>query len=343
MIKKIIFILFTSSVLTVFNSSCSEEKIITPENNQNKTVVDLYGKLRIEGNKILDKNGNQIALHGMSLFWSQWIGKYYNYDCIKWLRDDWKCTVIRAAMAVDEQDGYLINPHIELSKVRKVIDACIELGIYVIVDWHSHHAEDYVTEAKSFFSQIANLYGDKPNIIYEIYNEPLQISWKDVVKPYSIEVVEAIRAVDPDNIIIVGTPTWSQDVDVAANDPLNFSNIVYALHFYAGTHKQSLRDKVTTALNKGVALFISEWGTSLADASGSVFYTETNEWINFTDSKKMSWCNWSVADKNETTSALRVGANAEGGWSLSELTESGKLVRKFIIARNDPIFKSLRY
>ena len=51
-------------------------------------IVEKHGQLRVEGNKIADKNGNPVALHGMSLFWSQWIGKYYNYDCVGGLRDD---------------------------------------------------------------------------------------------------------------------------------------------------------------------------------------------------------------------------------------------------------------
>src|SRR3990172_3859019 len=70
------------------------------------TIVERFGLIKTAGNKLVDKNGNPIVLRGMSLFWSQWIGKYYNYDCIKWLRDDWKCTVVRAAMGV-ESGGYL--------------------------------------------------------------------------------------------------------------------------------------------------------------------------------------------------------------------------------------------
>ena len=185
------------------------------------TIVDLYGQLKVDGNNIVNKNGDAVALRGMSFFWSQWMGKYYNYDCIKWLRDDWKCTVVRAAMGV-ESGGYLTHPKSEMQKVKTVIDACIELGIYVIVDWHDHNAHNHQTEAITFFKEMAALYGDKPNIIYEIFNEPQQVSWSAVVKPYSEAVISEIRAIDPDNIIIVGTPTWSQDVDVAAGDTLNF-------------------------------------------------------------------------------------------------------------------------
>ncbi|HEX9973847.1 MAG TPA: cellulase family glycosylhydrolase [bacterium] len=304
-------------------------------------IVDLYGQLKVEGNQIVNQKGDSVALRGMSLFWSQWIGKYYNYDCVKWLRDDWKCTVVRAAMAV-ESGGYLSNPAAEMQKVKTVIDACIDLGIYVIIDWHDHNAHKHQAEAITFFKQIATLYGNKPNIIYEIYNEPEQVSWANVIKPYSEAVIREIRSIDADNIIIVGTPTWSQDVDVAATNPLNFENIAYALHFYAATHKQYLRNKALTALNKGLALFVSEYGTCESTGTGIIDYIELGKWYAFMDEHKLSWCNWSIADKNETSAALKSGASATGNWPSSDLSTSGALVREKIISWNEPILTSVQ-
>jgi endoglucanase len=304
-------------------------------------IVDLYGQLQVKGNQLINQKGDSVALRGMSLFWSQWIGKYYNYDCIKWLRDDWKCTVVRAAMAV-ESDGYLTNPVTEMAKVKTVIDAGIDLGIYVIVDWHDHRAHNHQAEAIAFFKEIASLYGNKPNIIYEIYNEPEQVSWLNAVKPYSEAVVTEIRSIDPDNLIIVGTPTWSQDVDVAAANPLNFENLAYALHFYAATHKQYLRNKALIALGRGLALFVSEYGTCESTGTGIIDYVELGKWFDFMDFYKLSWCNWSIADKNETSAALKSGASATGNWSNSDLSESGTLVREKIISWNRPILTSVQ-
>jgi endoglucanase len=172
--------------------------------DNDSTPVQKYGQIRVEGNRIVDQNGNPIALYGMSLFWSQWIGKYYNPFCIEWLRSDWKITVIRAAMGI-EPDGYLTNPDTEKNKMFSVIDKSIDLGIYVIVDWHDHNAHTHQAEAIDFFAEIAALYGDQPNLIYEIYNEPTQVSWSNVVKPYAEAVIDTIRSIDPDNLIIVGT------------------------------------------------------------------------------------------------------------------------------------------
>lgn len=293
------------------------------------TAVEYYGQLQVKGNKIVDKNGKPVQLRGMSFFWSQWIGKYYTNEVVKWLKDDWHCNVVRVAMAVEE-GGYLTNPDLEKQKVMLVVDAAIENGLYVIIDWHDHHAEKHTEESKLFFVEMAKKYGDKPNVIYETFNEPLQISWTDLIKPYHQAVIESIRQYDSDNLIICGTSTWSQDVDIAASDPLVGTNIAYTLHFYSGTHKGSLRSKAIVALNKGIALMVTEFGTTDATGDGAVNKTETAAWLKFLDDNDLSWCNWSIADKDESSAVLKPGASTSGGWAESQLTESGLFVRQQI-------------
>lgn len=291
-------------------------------------IVRKQGQLRVDGTKLVSQSGDLVILRGMSLFWSQWMGNFYNEDCVEWLAEDWHCTLIRAAMGV-EHGGYLEYPDVEIAKVSKVVDACIDLGIYVIVDWHDHRGEAHVSEAVSFFSKIAEKYGDCPNVIYEIYNEPLQVSWSDVVKPYADTVIAAIREIDPDNLIIVGTPTWSQDVDSVFLDPLMDSNVLYALHFYAGTHL-TLRSKALTAIQNGLPLFVSEFGTCNADGNGDVNVEEMEAWMQFMEDHGISWCNWSIADKAETSAALSAGASPKGGWKEDEITLSGKLIKNYL-------------
>ncbi|MBN2519768.1 MAG: cellulase family glycosylhydrolase [Bacteroidales bacterium] len=333
MIKQAYLILF---IILLFNISSKSQ---TSEDDS--TLIDIYGQLSVNGTRIVNEHGDTIALRGISFFWSQWIGKYYTYDCVKWLRDDWKCMVVRAAMAV-ESGGYLTNPETEMNKVKTVIDAAIDLGIYVIIDWHDHHAHLHTNAAVDFFKEIATLYGNYPNIIYEIYNEPLGgYTWNDVIKPYNDTLVNAIREIDPDNIIIVGTPTWSQDVDVASNNPIIDTNIAYALHFYAATHKSWLRSKATSAMNNGIALFVSEYGTCESSGTGLFDTLEMNRWFKFMDDYMISWCNWSIADKDETSAALKSGASANGGWEISDLTESGIYVRNEIIDWYEQDYKPL--
>lgn len=269
------------------------------------------------------------------------MAQFYNSSCIGWLYNDWKCTVVRAAMAVGS-GGYLTNPAAEKAKIKTVIDACISNGIYVIVDWHDDNAQNHLAESIAFFEDIARQYGDKPNLIYEIYNEPLQVSWTNVIKPYADSVVKHIRAIDPDNLIIVGTPTWSQDVDVASLNPLTANNVAYTLHFYAATHKQSLRNKAQTALNNGIALFVTEFGTCESSGTGVLDSNETKTWLTFLDANKISWCNWAIEDKAETAAALVPGSSGIGNWPISSLTASGLIIRQDILTGNSSIITSVR-
>lgn len=299
-----------------------------------ESVVSLHGQLRVEGSQIVDQNNKAVQLRGMSLFWSQWMGQYYTPEVVAWLKKDWQITVVRAAMGIEDYDGYLINPDIEKQKTFTIIDAAIEQGIYVIVDWHSHHAENYEEEAKTFFTEVAQKYGDEPNLIYELYNEPLDVSWNDVLKPYHEAVLAEIRKYDPDNIVVCGTRNWSQDIDEVIGNEIEDDNIAYTLHYYAATHKQELRDKAQQALDNNIAIFVTEFGTTDYSGDGFIDVEESTTWWEFLDTNKISWCNWSVADKEENSAILKPNASTTGEWQESDITTSGLLVREELRSKN---------
>jgi len=289
------------------------------------------GKLQVRGTQLVNEKGKPVVLRGMSFGWHNWWPRFYTEGAVQWLHQDWKCSVVRAAMGVEPNGAYISKPEWSKEKVKAVVDGAIKEGIYVIIDWHSHNIK--LDEAKSFFAEMAKTYGDKPNVIYEIFNEPDQESWQDV-KNYSIEVMKTIRAIDPDNLILVGSPHWDQDVHLAADDPITgFQNIMYTMHFYAATHKQFLRDRCDYALQKGLPLFISESAGMEASGNGPLNYEEWNKWIDWAEQKKISWITWSVSDKNETCSVLLPSASSDGDWKDTDLKESGiktrDLIRKY--------------
>ncbi|KAI1731012.1 cellulase (glycosyl hydrolase family 5) domain-containing protein [Ditylenchus destructor] len=286
-----------------------------------------YGQLSVSGKNLKGASGQNVQLRGMSLFWSQWMDKYYNADTVQALKCSWNTNVVRAAMAVD-QGGYLTNASAQLNNVNAVVQAAINQGIYVIIDWHAH--DNYQSQAVQFFSQMAQKYAGVPNVLYETFNEPLQVSWTGNLVPYHTAVINAIRQYDTKNIIIVGTPTWSQDVDVASQNPITGqSNIMYTLHYYAGTHKQDLRNKAQTALNNGLPIFVTEYGTVNADGNGGVDSASTQAWWDFLDQNMISYANWAVEDKSEGAAAFIPGtpATVAGVSSDSNLTPSGQMVK----------------
>ena len=330
MIRITYIILFTTCF---FNQSCTEDNghETTADIRPDTTLIDIHGLLEVNGNRIVNKNNEPVSLAGNSFFWSNdgWGGeKYYNSEVVSWLKEEWNTTIVRASMGVEDPGGYLDNKTANKDRVKIIIDAAIQEGIYVIVDWHSHHAEDYVDEAIIFFEEIASLYGDNENVIYEIYNEPLDISWSETIKPYAISVISAIRAIDPDNLIVVGTPEWSQRIDLAAADPIiGFPNIAYTLHFYTVYHHQWLRDRASAALDDGIAIFVSEWGS----IGYSIVDTEANNWMTWCFTNKIIHCNWAVNDKEEEWSILVPGASTNGNWNDNDLTEAGKLAKNIIL------------
>ncbi len=293
----------------------------------NAQPVQQHGQLHVAGTQLTDEKNNAVVLRGMSYGWHNLWPRFYNTESVAWLYKDWGCTVVRAAMGIELNDsGYLKNPQFSTSKIEAIVEGAIKQGIYVIIDWHSHNIQ--TAAAKDFFAKMSARYGKYPNIIYEVYNEPDYESSPEV-KAYTTEVIKAIRAADPDNIILVGNPHWDQDIHLVAADPLTgFSNIMYTVHYYAATHTQWLRDRCDAALNKGIPIFISESAGMEASGDGPLNTDEWNKWIDWCENRKISWITWSVSDKNETCSVLQKTASAEGAWKESDLKESGSIIRK---------------
>ncbi|MBV9988393.1 MAG: glycoside hydrolase family 5 protein [Chitinophagaceae bacterium] len=287
-----------------------------------------HGRLQVNGTQLIDQSGQPIALHGVSFGWHNWWPRFYTAGTVDWLYRDWNCSVVRAAMGVEPDKGYIKDPAGSTQLVRTVVDAAIKSGIYVIIDWHSHNIN--LAEAKAFFREMATAYGKYPNVIYELFNEPDRESWKEV-KDYSIELIRLIREIDPDNIILVGSPHWDQDIHLPAEDPITgFKNLMYSLHFYAGTHKQWLRDRADAAIAKGLPVFISESAGMEASGNGAIDQEEWQRWIDWMDARKLSWVSWSVSDKDETCSMLLPIAGSDGKWELKDLKEWGIRTRNYL-------------
>lgn len=297
--------------------------------SQPTTPVEKHGQLHVEGTQLTDEHGNPTMLRGMSYGWHNFWPRFYNKQSVKWLKNDWNVNIVRAAMGVDlDEQCYINNPADSTEKIKAVVDGAIEAGIYVIIDFHSHNI--HLEEAKTFFDEMSKTYGDKPNVIYEIFNEPDDESWTDV-KAYSEEVIKVIRKNDPDNIILVGCPHWDQDIHLPAEDPIiGFDNLMYTVHFYAATHDKWLRDRTDAAIEKGLPVFVSESAGMEATGDGPLDEEEWQRWIDWMENRKLSWITWSVSDKDETCSVLKKSASSTGNWKANDLKESGKKSREYL-------------
>ena len=232
-------------------------------------------------------------------------------------------------------EGYTDSTKDGIEKtVQDAVDAAISLDMYVIVDWHILQDQSPMVmkdDALRFFKYMSKKYADYPNVIYEICNEPNgYATWDNDIKPYAEEVIPVIRKNAPNAVVIVGTPTWSQDIDKALANPLEFDNVMYALHFYAATHTDWLRQRVEDCYNKGLPIFVSEYGLCDASGNGSNDFDQAKKWYKLLDKLNISYIAWAMADKAETCCLLKPGANSDGKWSDSDLNESGKWLKDYL-------------
>ncbi|MFZ5892756.1 MAG: glycoside hydrolase family 5 protein [Myxococcota bacterium] len=308
----------------------SEKKPIPRPPSGRTAPVTRYGQLSVTGAQLVDAKGEPVVLRGQAWGWDNWWPQYYNADVVQWLRDDWCADVLRPAMGIEPGGAYLSNPEASKHRVTSVVEAAIEAGVYVIIDWHAHNLHE--REAVEFFGEMAQRYGKHPHVLYEIFNEPEKDETWPQVKAYATAVIAAIRQHDPDNIVIVGSPEWDQRIDLVAADPLQGqTNIMYSVHFYAGTHQQWLRDRVQAAIVAGTPVFVTESSGAEATGRGPNNFDEWKAWIDFMEKNRVSYLDYSVSDKaGETISVLQPGAPASGGWTEAQLTESGRFWRNHL-------------
>lgn len=284
-------------------------------------------RLVVKGTSLVNRKGDAVVLRGVSFGWHNWWPRFYNAAAVRTLKEEWNCTLVRAAMGVEPEGAYLSDQVMAKKCITEVADAAIENGIYVIIDWHSHGI--HTKEAKSFFREMATRYKGIPNVIYEVFNEPVEDSWEDV-KKYAEEVIKTIREIDKEALILVGTPHWDQDIHLAADNPIKgVDNIMYTLHFYAATHGKLLRNRADYAIKKGLPVFVSECAGMEASGDGPIDMEEWNKWLVWMSKNNISWAAWSVADKDETCSMFYPSA-PDHNWKESDIKEWGRIVKSVL-------------
>lgn len=298
--------------------------------------------------RLLDQNNNKFQLRGISSHGINWHGnadeleyEYINYQSIKNCRDILNANAMRFAMYANEYNGYVGGNTDDLKyRMDKGVKCATALGMYAIVDWHfvAQNPKSFVTDAKEFFAYASERYADYDNVLYEICNEPAGGIWGDI-KTYAETIIPIIRANDPDAIIIVGTPTWSQDVNEAADNPVKDSlkdNVMYTFHFYANTHSINAQygDKVKYAINK-IPLFVTEYGMCDSSGDGTNNRGEAKKWWDYFDDNDISYFVWSLCEKKETASLIKYNTHKPETWTASDLSESGNIIKEEYAARKD--------
>lgn len=315
-----------------YNTNTQQNNTETYEDNNFTQTAS--GGLRVSGTGLVDESGNRVQLRGVSTHGLAWYPEYVNKEAFMTLRDDWGANTVRLAMYTNEYGGYCSGGDRERLKelINDGVMYATELGMYVIIDWHilsDGNPQTYKNDALEFFEEMASKYVGYSNVIYEICNEPNYSDWNSQIKPYAQEIVSCIRKYT-DALIIVGTNTWSQDVDDVIDSRLDDGNVMYALHFYAGTHKEYVRNKMITALDAGVPVFVSECSICEGSGNGGIDYNSAEEWLNLLNSRGVSFIAWNLSNKNETSALIQPGCTKLSGWTQDDLSETGKWFKNAI-------------
>merc|ERR1711879_839604 len=81
-------------------------------------------------------------------------------------------------------------------------------------------------------------------------------------------------------------------------------------------------------MSNGAAIFVTEWGVEQNGEGNS----ETNTWLNFLRTNSVSNCMWGIYDKSsEAWAIVHQGASGQGGWSESDLTDTGRFARAYFL------------
>ena len=316
--------------------------------------------LKVVGTQ-LTADGKPVAFRGISFGWHNIWPRFYNKAAVGQLHKDTGCKIFRAAIGSDDHaladnpgipSGYMGEPEWALEKLYAVVDGAIENGCYVIVDWHSHVL--HLDAAKEFFAAVATRYKGVPNVIYELFNEPVCFSfeeWREnpyedlgnpdammaywqELKSYASELIKVITDIDPSEpLILMGCPSWDQRVDLPATSPIEgYSNLMYTMHFYAATHK-NLREACDAAIAAGVPIFVSECAACEASGDGPMDLEEWQRYSDWADANGITMMTWSISDKVETCSMFTKEASSEGPWSDDVIKPWGKIVKDWIIEK----------
>lgn len=283
---------------------------VDPITPPHKTPVEKHGQLQVIGTQLCGQDGEPVQLRGM--FTSTIGSEFINRAAFQAMAFDWKCDAIRLCVDAGQSSFENYDGSQEHKDwIYKGIDLAIETGMYVIVDWHQltpgNPNDPSYAGVDKFFDEVSKKYADCPNVIYEICNEPNgNITWENDIKPYAERLRDVIRRNDPDNIIIIGTGTWSQDVDIAAMNPVAGDNLMYTFHFYCGSHNtwSGFPEKVETALKRGIAIFVTEWGVSDHTGAIGLYFDEADRWLEYLDLRKISWINFVIGNSGHSCSTF---------------------------------------
>lgn len=310
-----------------------ESDDVNPPSNSN-TPVGRNGRLHVCENTLCNERNEQVQLRGMSSHGIQWLGNCLTDESLDTLAYEWNSDLLRISMYVQE-GGYETDPEGFTNQVNSLIEMASNRGMYVIVDWHQLTPGDPNANTElaiEFFTKIAKMNAHRNNIIYDVANEPNNVSWSRI-RDYAMKVIPVVQRFDSDAVVLIGTHAWASmgvsdggSAREIVNNPIPLDNIMYTYHFYAASHGKQYRDNLEWAAQR-LPIFVTEWGTQNSAGEGANNFTSSQAYLDIMNRYNISWANWNYSDDWRSGAVWKSGTCSSGNWSDSNLKEAGLWIK----------------
>ncbi len=216
--------------------------------------------IKVQGNKFITENGQTILFRGMSISDPDKIERQGHWDKAHFEQVK-KMGAMIVRIPVHPVAWRERTPEKYLELLDQAVEWCTDLGIYIIIDWHSignlgmelFQNPMYNTskpETYQFWKTIASHFkGNNTVAFYEIFNEPTiyrgelgSMSWSEW-KKINENIIGLIRAFDTETIPLVAGFDWAYDLSPLRDDPVNAGGIGYVTHPYSNKRSQPWEPK----------------------------------------------------------------------------------------------------
>ena len=273
--------------------------------------------ISVDGNRLVDESGETVILRGVSFSdpdrleeAGQWNRAYFE------AARDWNASVVRFPVHPSAWRERGKAAYLEL--LDRGIEWATELGMYVIIDWHSignlktelFYLDSYnttQTETLRFWRTIADRYaGNSTVAFYEIFNEPTRwdgrlgrMTWDEYAGLVE-EIIHMIHAHDSTAVALVAGFDWGYDLSHVRERPIDAPNVAYVAHPYPQKREQPWEEKWEEDFGFAAETYpivATEFGFMSADGRGAhvpVIGDETygEAIISFFEERGISWTAW---------------------------------------------------
>lgn len=326
-------------------------------------------ELKVSGNKLVNRSGSIVRLAGVNICSMEWLVLGENMvKSTKEAFDNWNCNVIRTPLNQDFWFGYGPEQNGDYTRHRDVFDRVVHEAVirnkYVIIDLHWSDrgiwGRDYGQQSMpddnsiSFWQSVCSIYGNHPNILFGLYNEPHGITWDQWKNGGDIEhksgiyhspglqqLVQVIRDTGAKNICIAGGLDWAYDLTGINNGYAlldrdtsgNFSGngIMYDAHVYPF---KTQWDKYVECIKGQYPILIGECGwfdpQRYRDKIDPEWFAEPHaawcpkllEWI---EKNQFNWTAWSFH--------IKADPNILSDWNYNPTPEWGVYAKAALFQR----------